>query len=104
MDDFEQIWFISGRKKKDVGTNLCTYVYTSTSEITNRVITPMMTKLHFECLPTKSLPNQLVAHTDAKHRNLPNYFLYCLHSIGNCSWISWTIAKKNTIRLQLKYL
>ena len=64
----------------------------------------MMTKFHFECLPTKSLPNQLVAHTDAKHRNLPNYFLYCLHSIGDCSWISRTIAKKNTIRLQLKYL
>jgi hypothetical protein len=91
-------------KRQDVGTNLCTYVHTSTPEITNRVIPPMMTKFHFECLPTKSLPNQLVAHTDAKHRNLPNDFFYCLHSIGDRSWISRTIAKKNTIRLHLKYL
>lgn len=92
------IWLT--RIHEHLGTNLNTSIHM----VTNRMISTMMTKLHLKSPTAQCLANQLVAHTNSKDWNLPNYFLNCLNGIRNGSWITRTITEKNTIRLQIQSL
>ena len=83
---------------------LCGDFYFPSLHIHYWMVAAAVSELEFIRLPTEREPHNLVSQTDTKHRRLPDESGNILSCIGYGIRVPWAVRKKDTVRVESKYL